>query len=169
MRRTISVCCAWVVICGLFGCIHSKPIARLGRDCEHKEKKRIISKQRAVQAPYGRFILLQRAGPSVALRIVEHTKPGPDGENYGARYECHVFHAAGAPPTRLVGEVFEPQGGGVANHVHIDCGSFRIEWSRGDWIYYGDSVTAMAKTEATDINEIDFSDPGLVWYYRPDS
>jgi hypothetical protein len=49
---------------------------------------------------------------------------------------------------------------GVPDHVYARCGAFKVEWSQGDWI------SAMARTDKTDIKDVNFADEKLEWYYR---
>ena len=85
----------------------------------------------------------------------------------GARYVCFVFEDDDHfRVKKYVGEVYEPDGRGVPNHVYVKCGTFKVEWSMGDWIYFGDSISAMARTDKTEIEDVDFADETLEWHHR---
>jgi len=124
----------------------------------------------AIRAEIGRFILLRRDGADVALKLMEHTRPSRrDMGMLGARYVCFVFEDDDYSHfKKYVGEVYEREGGGFFRfrHVYVKCGTFKIEWSMGDWIYFGDSISAMARTDKTDIEDVDFADETLEWHHR---
>jgi hypothetical protein len=127
----------------------------------------------AVRAEVGRFILLKQDGLDVALKIVEHTRPSQDdAPTWGARYECFVFE--GDDYSRFqkhTGEVYEPDfNRGLVlfpkRPQYVDCRTFQIEWSLADWIYFDDSISAMARTDKTDIKDVSFVDDKLQWHRR---
>jgi len=133
------------------------------------EAARTGASENAIKAEVGKFLLLRQERLDVALKIVEHTRPDRgDAARPGARYECLVFEKDDHSRfNKYVGEVYEPDEG-VVNHVWIDYGAFRIEWSLGDWIYFSDWVTAMARTDKTDVKDVNFADEKLQWHYRKD-
>ncbi len=121
----------------------------------------------AIRAEVGKFMLLKRDGPDVALKIIEHTRPSrSSAAKPGARYECFVFENHDYSHfERYTGELYEP-GEGVVSHTWIDYGTFQVEWSEGDWIYLHDWIRAVARTDKTDIKDVNFADEKLQWYYR---
>lgn len=124
----------------------------------------------AVRADVGKFILLKREGNRVALKITQQTRPvGEDQYFKGARYECYVFLGKDHDQSmKYVGEVYDSDSSGDGHrNVYIDCDTFRIEWSLSNWIYFGDSIYEVARTEAKDIANVDFKDSSLVWISAP--
>jgi hypothetical protein len=122
----------------------------------------------SIRAEVGKFILLKRRGSDVALKIVENTRPRRDsvGVMLGAKYQCFVFDNDDRSHFKqYAGEVYMPDGEGVADHADIDCGTFRVLWGPGNWIAYYDSISAIARTDTVDIKDVNFADPKLEWHY----
>jgi hypothetical protein len=132
----------------------------------YEEQIRTGVGENAIRAEVGKFLLLKRDGPDVALKIIEHTRPSQsNAAKPGAWYECFVFENHDYSRfTKYTGEVYEPDEG-VVNHVWIKYGMFQVEWSQGDWIYFRDSISAMARTDKADIKDVNFADPKLQWHY----
>ena len=125
---------------------------------------------RAVRADVGKFVLLKREGADATLKIIKHTHLRWKDEALGARYECFVYEKDDYSRfAKYSGEVYEPAGDGTMDHVHVECGTFKVLWSMGDWIYFDDTISAIAKTDKTDIRDVDFSDTKLTWHYRGQS
>jgi hypothetical protein len=121
-----------------------------------------------VRAEAGKFILLQREGADAALKITEQTRRNrTDGKAYGAKYECFVFEKDDySRSKKYTGEVHFSWAERGSDSCYIECETFRVEWWLDDWIFYGNSITAMARTNTTDIKDVNFADPSLQWHYR---
>jgi hypothetical protein len=121
-----------------------------------------------VRTEVGKFILAKREGADAALKLTERTHPAPeDNVPLGAKYECFVFEKDDYSHFRkYIGEVHSPHEGGAIATEYVECDTFRFRWSIGDWITYGDSIIALARTDKTDIKDVNFADPKLEWHYR---
>lgn len=121
----------------------------------------------AVKAGLGNFLLIRRIdGTCMALKFTEHTRPSTNPKiiaKYGSKYICYVFTKGSKKPKKYEGEVYEPENGGTADNIFIDCDTFRIAWSLGDWVYFSEAMTSMAQSDKKKISDIDFNDDSLQW------
>ena len=121
----------------------------------------------AVKAELGKFLLIKRIdGTRVALKFTEHTRPSKKPKLFGklgCKYICYVFKKGEKEPTKYEGEVYEPDGSGMADHIFIYCDTFRIMWSLGDWVYFSEAMASMAKSDKGKISEVNFDDDSLQW------
>jgi hypothetical protein len=122
---------------------------------------------RSIKIGIGNFLLLKFCDHDVALKLTESTRKSNTDKSYlGAKYECFVFTNHDYKNYRkCLGEVFEPNGGGFEDNIYIKCEKLKIEWSRSNWIYFNDSIKAMAETNIKDIKDINFDDKKLKWVF----
>jgi hypothetical protein len=122
----------------------------------------------AIRAEIGKFMLLRNGGTNIALRIARGTHPSKKQSSMlGADYELYAFESgSNAPPRKYTGEVYEIDGTGRLDHITITGGAFSVMWSVPSWIYFSQSVLAMARTQTTNVQDIDFADKNLKWFTR---
>jgi len=154
----LCVCVSVVVIaitCRSFGT----------NDVKHGDASDARVGKNAIRADIGTIMLLRKDLCNIALIITKETRPAKNGSYYeGGEYSCYVFRGNDRRHyTKYSGEVF--QSDGQSQSEYINCGTFRIEWSLSNWIYFGNSVYAMAITEKTKIEDVDFDDVSLKWFY----
>ena len=147
-----------------------KEIIVVTEDVSSDDIEQIISgvSSRSVRADVGKFLLLKSDRQNVALKIIKLTRLSKNKAHYyGAEYECYLCDSEKCLISdRYEGEVFEPEGGGIADNIFIKCGKIKIEWSKSNWIYYSESINAISRTELTAIEDIKITDKQLKWYYR---
>lgn len=138
----------------------------------------------AVQAPFGRFILIRnKKDECLGIRILEHTRlqnikvDGQTVRQYlGAKFEWFLQTDGSFDFTRknvkagsqeLVEDLISAHG----SYGLIEVGNFKLKWSLSDWIYFPDEdqeEIKMVRTEWVRIKDVDFKDSSLKWLSRDD-
>lgn len=144
----------------------------------------------AIQAPFGRFLLIKSGPQCLALRITEHVNfnDTPSRGGYTAKYEWFLQADGSIDFSKTnvqkgTGEVSEARQPNSAYRVPtIQAGSFpHLEWSSSDWIYFAFGATPvgghpkgsrnylreknirMARTEWVRIEDVNPNSPRVTW------
>ncbi|MGK0189677.1 MAG: hypothetical protein ACI9R3_005494 [Verrucomicrobiales bacterium] len=105
---------------------------------------------RAIRAPFGRYLLIQREEQILALKLEKHI---PSKNKHGiSRFSWVSFFVSKRIDSGII-EFEEGPGGDTL----IRADGFEVEWSAGDWIYLNEEIK-VARTEATEITELFSSD-----------
>jgi len=135
----------------------------------------------AVQAPFGRFLLIKAGKDAIALKITEHTRRTKiqwDGGRsvyswLGARYEW-LYQPDGSMDfskpnvERGAGEFIENREQMDPSTETVRIGSLALRWSTSDWVYFpknADRGVQMARSEWVRTEDIDFQDKSLGWIW----
>lgn len=141
----------------------------------------------AVQPPLGKFFLARYDNRYAAIMLVpepHHSRPGRqylwyyqnDGSGVFTNTTASKGRGVVSEQYRLLTDPEDPHRSTLVldgDAPELVCGGLRVEWSRGDWVYFHDYYRLfkgleIAITDWDDIRDVKCNAPDLTWQKGPE-